>query len=239
MWRDLPHGLRQLLYPNVCARCPALVADPAADFCGDCVRALTVDPHFTCPRCSSSVGEHAAVDGGCSRCRDEKYAFESCFRLAPYDGPLRDVILSMKHRPGERLAECVGRLWAGHHEARFRAVKADVVLPIPLHWWRRVKRGFNQSEYLSRAVAARLGIEHRPSWLKRIRPTPSQTTLTPSARRTNLRGAFRAGRRATLAGQSVLLIDDVLTTGSTAHEAARALRAAGAARVCVAVLAHP
>jgi ComF family protein len=151
---------------------------------------------------------------------------------------LRETILAMKQRRGELLAECLGRLWARHHAERFRALGVDLVIPVPLHWWRQLRRGYNQSESLSAAIARRLQIDHRPGWLKRIRPTQYQTALPAAARRENVRGAFRVARSAVLAGRRVLLIDDVLTTGSTLHEAARALGAKGAHIVHAAVASH-
>jgi ComF family protein len=234
----LTNGLRQLVYPGICAGCEALVPIPEADFCPDCDRALTADPHFTCPRCAGTVGEHASVSDGCPQCQGERFHFESALRLGPYTATLRDVILAMKHRAGETLADRVGRLWARHHVDRFRRLGVDLVIPVPLHWWRRLRRGFNQSEYLSAAIAASLRVEHRPGWLRRVRPTASQTHLSATARRENVRGAFRARRGAILSGRSVLLVDDVLTTGNTASEAARALRVGGAKAVHVAILSH-
>jgi ComF family protein len=165
-------------------------------------------------------------------------AFESAFRLGLYDGLMRDVILAMKHRSGETLAECVGRLWANHHADRFRQLRVDLVIPVPLHWWRRIRRGYNQSECLAEAIARQIGVDCRPRWLKRIRPTRSQAQMPASERRANVRGAFRTSRMATLNGRSILLIDDVLTTGTTASECAKALVAGGARVVHVAVLAH-
>jgi ComF family protein len=238
MLADLVRGFRQLIYPVVCARCEALVDRPADDFCPGCAHALTADPHFTCPRCTTTVGEHADVSEGCPRCRDVGFYFNSATRLGLYDGPLRDAVLAMKRSAGQQLAECVGGLWARHHADRFRALGVGVVIPVPLHWWRRFRRGYNQAEPLSAALAQLLGVEHRPRWLRRVRWTPPQKQLTQTDRRTNLRGAFRVAHGACLAGKSVLLIDDVLTTGSTASEAARALREGGATAVHVAVLAH-
>ena len=125
-----------------------------------------------------------------------------------------------------------------HQAVRFLALRTDVVIPVPLHWLRRLRRGHNQSEHLSAAIATLIQAEHRPGWLQRIRHTPSQVSSTPTDRRTNIRGAFRAARGANLKGKAVLLVDDVLTTGSTASEAARALRDAGAQSIHLAVLAH-
>jgi ComF family protein len=235
---ELVRGFQQLIFPAVCARCEALVPHPAEDFCAACTHALTDDPNFTCPRCTSTVGEYSDVSAGCPRCREERYYFGSATRLGGYDGPLRDAVLAMKHRAGETLAECVGRLWARHHAERFRALGVRVVIPVPLHWWRRLRRGYNQAEALAAAIARHLRIDHRPGWLCRTRPTASQAQLPESTRRTNVRGAFRAARGARVAGLNVLLVDDVLTTGSTASEAARVLREGGAAAVHVAVLAH-
>jgi ComF family protein len=238
MLPELVRGFRQLVYPAVCARCEALVADPGDDFCAACADALTADPHFTCPRCTSTVGEHTDVSDGCPRCRNDRFQFESASRLGPYDGVLRDAILAMKHRTGEATAECIGRLWARYHAERFRSLGVNVVIPVPLHWWRRFRRGYNQAETLCAAIARQLGVNHRAGRLRRVRSTPFQAKLAESERRTNVRGAFRASRSARLAGATVLLVDDVFTSGSTASEAARALRQGGATAVHVAILAH-
>jgi ComF family protein len=235
---DLVRGLKNLVYPGVCAGCGQLLEQSADDFCESCTLALTGDPHFTCPRCTSTVGEHTDVSAGCPRCRDERYYFDSAFRMGLYDGILRDVVLGMKHRAGETLAECLGRLWARHQAARFRQLGVEVVIPVPLHWLRRLRRGYNQSEALSAAVAKLLKVPHCPGWVRRMRPTASQVQQSATDRRTNLRGAFRVSRWADVNGKSVLLIDDVITTGSTGSEAARALREGGAKTVHLAVLAH-
>src|SRR5262249_39585107 len=151
----------------------------------------------------------------------------------------RDVILQLKHESGEGLADLLGQLWAEHAEARLRDLHADCVIPVPLHWRRYWGRGYNQSAALAQALAARLHMPCRPRWLRRIRNTPKQTdSQSPTERRANVRGAFQGRSCAELRGKAVLLVDDVLTTGSTASEAAHALRLAGAKRVVVAVLAR-
>jgi ComF family protein len=148
------------------------------------------------------------------------------------------LILRMKQPGGEMLAEAVGTCWADCRHESLRKLQAELVVPVPLHWYRSWRRGFNQSEALARALARKLGVPCQTRWLKRVRHTVKQTSLAPTERRENVKGSFRVSRLSRLRGQTVLLIDDVLTTGSTAHEAAKALRKAGAGRVIAAVLGH-
>jgi ComF family protein len=178
------------------------------------------------------------VDGRCVACREEPFGFEEALRLGPYDGVLREAILRLKWHTGEGLAELLGEVWAERDAARFRAVGAEVVVPVPLHWRRRWQRGYNQSHSVAWGLSHRLALPYHPACLRRLRNTPSQTQQTPAGRKENVRGAFGARRGPHLAGRRVLLVDDVMTTGATASEAARALRTAGAARVAVAVLAR-
>jgi ComF family protein len=235
---DLTRGLLHLLYPGVCHACSQPLPPDQAGFCPSCRAVLTTDPYPACPRCAGTVGPFVTMDGGCTACRNVSFAFESVQRLGTYDGLLRELILRMKHAAGEGLAETLGLLWAEHAGHCLRSAGATVVVPVPLHWRRRWSRGYNQSEALARMLAARLVLPCRPHWLRRIRNTPQQTQQTASARSENVRGAFAARPGSPLAGKIVLLVDDVMTTGSTAGEAARALRAAGASRVIVAVLAR-
>jgi len=236
--RELGRGLLHLLYPGVCNVCEAALPPEQTHFCAPCRSALVTDPFPACPRCASTVGPFVTLEGGCHHCRELAFHFDQALRLGPYDGVLRQVVLRMKESSGETLAEIVGELWADHASARLQDLHADLVIPVPLHWWRRWTRGYNQSDALARALAARLQLPCRTGWLRRSRHTPMQTRQIASDRPKNVRGAFSARTGVPLKGKTVLLVDDVLTTGSTASEAAKALRAAGAQRLIVAVLAH-
>jgi ComF family protein len=230
-------GLRQLVFPSLCQVCGVLLTG-AGDFCGKCRDSLTSDSATTCPRCAQSVGQFADLANGCVACREHKFHFEQAIRFGVYDDTVRNVVLQIKHLPGQNLAHCVGQLWATHLESRLRAMKPDVVVPVPLHWWRRWTRGYNQSEALALAIAEVLGVPCRTSCLYRGRATVFQTNLGLVARASNVKAAFGCRFISGIKGLRVLLIDDVLTTGNTANEAAKALRKAGASGVCLAVLAR-
>jgi ComF family protein len=236
--RDLFRGFVDLIYPAACLHCGAALGENVRDLCPDCRAALLDDPHATCPRCASTLGPNLPAADHCTKCRNQSFAFDRAVRLGPYEGLRREVILKLKHSANEGLAEVVGEAWAAERIAVIRNHGIDAVVPVPLHWRRRWTRGYNQAESLAAAWAKALDVPIQRRWLKRIRPTPLQTTLSATARRDNVYGAFRAARTAKLRGAVVLLVDDVMTTGATANEAAKALKKGGAARVIVAALGH-
>src|SRR5262249_10506454 len=160
--------------------------------------------------------------GGCTHCRNEHFAFDGALRFGRYERLLREVVLRMKHHSGEGLAEAVADLLAEHAASQLPPAAADVLIPRPLHSLRRWRRGYNQSEALAQALARVLGIPCRPSCLSRGRATAVQHHQdSPSARRENVRDAFHTWHARAVKGRRILLVDDVMTTGSTAHEAAR------------------
>lgn len=236
--RELGHGLMHLLLPGCCHLCDQPLASPFSSLCPVCRDKILQDTETACPRCAGTIGPYAAVDGRCRHCRDEEYAFERVVRLGAYDGLLRDAVLRVKHAHNEGLAEILGELWAGNARA-WQALTVDVIVPVPLFWWRRWQRGYNQSAAIARGLAAGLKVSVETHGIYRRRHTPLQTQQSAARRHDNVRGAFASGWRGRrLQGKSVLLVDDVMTTGATAHEAARALRALGVSRVIVAVLAR-
>jgi ComF family protein len=222
--RDLLIGARHLIYPGCCLLCGQPLAAEQTHFCSVCHQELFADSKECCPRCAGTIGPFAAIEGRCPACRNEAL--------------LREVILRLKNQTGEGLAELLGECWAKEAAARFAALQFEVIVPVPLHWLRRWQRGYNQSAALCRGLAAGLRVPYHPSWLRRVRHTPRQTSQTPAGRKANVRGAFRIQPGVPVNGRAILLVDDVMTTGATASEAARALRAGGARRVVVAVLAR-
>jgi len=219
----------ELLFPARCAACDRLGQEP---FCGACAESLVSVP-AGCPLCGVPLDEAlmpALRPRRCGPCRAQAPPFRSARAPFLHGGALAEAIHAFKYEQREELARPLGAL--------FEAVErpqVEVLCPLPLHPARLRRRGYDQAALLAREAGARfqLPVAHL---LERARATPSQVGRDRSARQRNVRGAFRA--RGSVLGQSICLIDDVLTTGATAGEAARALYAAGARRVEVRTLSR-
>ena len=174
----------------------------------------------------------------CELCRGTPLRFDTAFSLGVYQDELRGVVLKMKGRLGDPLSEAMGRLLSLRAEERLASLALDAVLPIPMFWWRRLRRGTNSADILAERLARHLGLPVAKHVIYRARNTALQTTQRPRQRFRNLRGAFRLNAGYHLDGLRFVLVDDILTTGATCSEAAGLLKQAGASTVAVAVLAR-
>lgn len=150
-------------------------------------------------------------------------ALDGVFRVYVYEGRAEQAVRRLKYSRATTLAGPMSLLIADHVH-RVGLAEADVFMPVPIHWTRRYYRGFNQAELLGDAL-----MKGNPRVLHRIRATRPQVGLNPQERRRNLIGAFQS--QGDLSGKSVVLIDDVITTGHTVEECAKALKGSGAERV--------
>ena len=235
--RLIAKGLVHICYPSSCEYCHRATVDGL--LCDDCRQELCRSATETvCQRCAGTTGPYAGTGESCALCRNDRFAFERVFRLGSYDGELAKACRRIKRIDQHRLARTLVDLLVHYRRDLLLAAAPDLVVPVPLHWWRRWLRGFDQSQILAGQLARHLGVRCRPGLLRRRHPTRVQHHLTPTQRRRNVAGAFVAKRRPYLRGATVLLVDDILTTGATCSHAAQALRQAGASRVLVAVLAR-
>ncbi len=147
-------------------------------------------------------------------------------------------MLRIKNQSAQALAIVLGDLLAVECSQQLTALEPDVVVPIPMHWSRRMWRGTNSSETVAERLSRSLGVPSASHHLARCRRTVPQARLSATRRVANVRGAFRARSHADLPGARVLLVDDIMTTGATANEAAKTLRRAGAAAIVIVVLAR-
>ena len=231
--------LLDAVYPPVCQLCCAsIVGGPRKTYlCDTCKERLCHDPHPACMRCAATVGPGIDSTAGCLQCAGH-FRFQSAIRLGSYDGKLHDAVLRLKNLTGESLTETLGQLLAERYADKRSNYANHIVVPIPLHFIRRWRRGFNQSAAIGQSLAHMWGIPSHGGVLRRIRSTPLQAGQSATARRENVRGAFRLSRTNSIQGRNILLVDDGMTTGATADEAAKVLLAGGASRVDVAILAR-
>jgi len=158
--------------------------------------------------------------------------------LGYYGGPLQEAIHRWKYEGkitlnpifGEWMAEGLHRYWDPH--------QMDLLIPVPLHRERLRERGFNQALLLVKELSRRTGIPYRTRVLQKMKPTVPQVNLSGAEREKGVRGSFRRVERETLEGKSILLVDDVYTTGATGNECSKVLLAGGAERVDLLTLAH-
>ncbi len=223
------------LLPERCLRCGALVGKGGA-LCAACWDSVGFISPPLCDRCGSPFDIGAGEGLLCAACIARPPEYDRARAVFRYDDASRRLVLRFKH---------ADRTGAARHFARWMVragadllADADVIAPVPLHWWRLWRRRYNQAAMLGMAVAQTSGRPCVPDALIRVRATPSQGTMGRGQRRRNVRGAFRLARPAAVEGCRILLIDDVLTSGATAEECVRVLRKGGAAAVDVLALAR-
>ena len=227
-------GVVRMTVPPLCPACLARLREPGEAVCDGCQGRLRVLP---APRCRSCGG---TVDGLLDVCGDclagPARPWNRAVTVFDYGGYVRELIHRFKYHGGVYLAP----FFAGEMAAAWQQYAAgeaiEAVVPVPLHWRRRLSRGYNQAELLAGGVGAAVGAPVR-ELLRRTRATRQQARLDGEARRGNVRGVF-AVRRLSGLPKSVALVDDVMTTGATLEAAARQLKAAGVARVNVLTLAR-
>lgn len=191
---------------------------------------------YFCISCRTPFQNGFPLDelGRCALCRNGLRRFDAAYSFGAYEGDLRKLIHLLKYAGIRPLAKPLSGFLA---DALPRDQRFDAIVPVPLHWRRRWQRGFNQSELLARALSKRTAIPVIAA-LRRTRATSAQAGLSNTRRRQNVTSAFSCRRPERIQGRRLLLIDDVMTTGSTATACAGALKSAGAAGVCLLTLAR-
>ena len=189
----------------------------------------------TCPRCALPGAPWAAPGQLCPDCQRQPPPYEAVYAAFSYDPPVDELIRELKFHGALAPGRILGLLLAQRRRASAQPLP-DVVIPLPLHRDRLISRGYNQAGVIAAVAARQLQRPLRPRQLQRVRNTAPQSGLAAAARHHNLQGAFSA--RPLAAPLAVALVDDVLTTGSTAAAASLALKAAGATRVEIWVAAR-
>jgi ComF family protein len=223
--------LLELIFPAACAACAELLEGPGA-FCRWCELATEPVPRPGCPQC----GEPDGRGRRCGRCRARRPPFTSSFAAFLHEGPLARAIHRFKYEGHSELGVPLGQALARASGPWLAALPSPELVPIPLHVTRLRRRGYDQTGLLSQTLARVTRLPLRAQALQRTRATLRQVGLTEAQRTLNVAGAFQASP--TVAGRTIVLVDDVVTTGATVRAAAEAVLCAGALAIHVLTLAR-
>lgn len=236
--RRLADDLLDVLYPRTCFACDSLL-DDLAMLCGACAASVIPIGRRGCRHCGAEpLRQLLRRPTRCRRCRLRRFSFRRALAALRYSGAVQAGVVQLKFHGRREVVTWLARHLADALLESGLAARAQLVTAVPLHPLRRLARGFDQSALLAAATAAAIDRPFVPGVIRRCRHTRAQTLVSPAARRDNPRGAFApAWRSKAVRGRRVLLIDDVMSTGATLHEAAQAILRAGAASVDAAVAA--
>lgn len=210
--------------PPRCASCGAIVSE-VHSFCLDCWKTIEFLGHSGCETCGMPL--QATEQRTCGACLARPPRIARTRAAVAYDDLSRSLAIRLKY--GRKVA--IARTMARYMAPLVGEGGDRVLVPVPLHRSRIWRRGFNQSALIASELSRRLGISANPVALSRVHRTPPLKGMSPLQRRKTVAGAFRVRNKEAVAGKTVILVDDVLTTGSTAEACARTLKRAGAARV--------
>jgi ComF family protein len=213
-------------------RCPGCgeVVDADHRFCAACWRGLTMIAPPWCAGCNLPFEFDRGAQALCGQCLAEAPLHDGVRAAVAYGSTARTLVLRLKYGGRTSHAETAARLMA-----RLMPESAELLIPVPLHRWRIWGRGFNQAALIARGLAAQSGVPAELELLRRVKPTPVLRGLGPRGRAKAVAGAFALtpGAKERLAGRSVVLVDDVYTSGATTDACVRLLKRAGAARVTI------
>jgi ComF family protein len=227
-----------LLPPRCHSCCGPLDGSGPIHLCGTCHDALTPILSPLCSCCGTPFATAGGNNHPCGDCQRKPPPFTAARAAYVYDGPLRDMIHRFKYRHQVRLRRPLGLLTAHQLTETVRQWQPDLLVPVPLHPRRLRERGFNQAILLGTLLVKTWQIPLARTALSRTRWTVPQIELHHAEREANVRGAFAVVMPAAVVDKRILLLDDVLTTGSTVTECARMLRKAGASEVFVLAIAR-
>lgn len=222
-----------LFFPSFCPLCRRSVQHPHS-LCSPCLAALPDFPDNYCLRCG---GDTEIPQWHCRTCTDRLDCPDRVYFPFVYEEGIRKLIVGYKFYDRSQWSTLLARLCWHRMAAELIWEEPDMVVPIPLHFWRFLARRYNQSALLGKALAEKMDRPLVTNGLKRIKMTQPQSRLSSQGRRSNVRGAFRADEKK-FVGRSLLLVDDVFTTGATVSAAITELRRVGAKRVAVLCVAR-
>ena len=232
------NALLDVILPPLCHICHSFIPDAGRlHICPTCLNSLPLVSSPLCPICGIPfIG--VGGDHRCGACTLQPPHFDAARAHFLYEGPIRELIHTFKYNRSSHLRYPLALLALEGLCGDPAVSDLNLIVPVPLHRSRLRQRGFNQAVLLGRVLARHLTLPMVPDALVRTRATEPQIELTAAERRVNVRGAFSVKRPERITGKRILLLDDVMTTGSTMDECAKELKKAGAAAVIAVTVAR-
>lgn len=228
-------NLLDIFFPRFCIACKQPVFNKSPMYlCEDCFQKIVFNQGCFCHHCGRAMGTER--DSICMNCSELKPYFNNGISLLAYNAIERSFIHALKYNHGNYLKKDLCLLLE-HESERLKSLKNASFVPVPLHFLRQWKRGYNQSEWIAKVLQKLCGGEIL-SLLKRKVNTPSQTSLTRSERKKNVENAFTLAKKTIDPQKTYVLVDDVFTTGATLNACAKVLHKNGAQNIRVFTLAH-
>jgi len=224
-------GLTDLVFPRACAGCGGPVGDESPHICWNCLASLWPIQRPYCSICGDPIWGCVEHEFICAACSARRPGFDAARSAMHYDGRMAEILQEFKYRRASHLSHDLAVFLLQCVRTHYSIASIDALVPVPLHRRKERERTYNQARLLARDLAGALGKPLLTQILVRCRATPTQTRLTASERRENVRGAFVPRNENWIEGRRLLLVDDVMTTGATVDECARVLKSAGAAVV--------
>lgn len=222
----MKEALLDILFPPVCLHCKKNLAaeEKTSVICADCLAQIHVHSTLFCSRCRARLPENKKI---CHR--DAHYMLAAAVN---YDGPVKDIVHQLKYRRWTSLLGIMRPILNSYIKNLSLPDNDYLVIPVPLHKDRLRERGFNQAELIGSVISETLGVPMRTDLLKRGKKTRAQAELKDyKDREANVSGAFEANLSGFPADKSIILVDDVYTSGATMDDACRALRSAGVKKI--------
>ncbi len=240
MLRSLLIGLKDLIYPNYCLNCKNKAGPSLKEhfICGSCQKKIEMNLPPFCPFCGRTLDEFSRGKNTCPGCLNAKFNFDRAFSPCKYSGVIKKMIQEFKYSGRDYLGKNLGQILNNFiKEYNLPIEYMDFIIPVPLHNARLRQREFNQAQILSEQIAKEFSKKLLPGVLTRTKAAKSQTELSPEERLHNVKNSFSVTYPQLIKDKNLLLVDDVLTTGSTLSEAAKSLKTAGAKMVFAITLA--
>ena len=234
-WRSLI----DIIYPRYCLICSNSINDSSYEgACASCLEKIDINVSPFCKKCGFCLRSVKMAKDSCSKCDHKQYYFDRALSVCEYSGIARKCIQLFKYKRKLKIGRNLSRIMLAFLKDHFSVDSIDLITAVPLHRSKLMERGFNQAEILAESIRLNLNLPASFDNLKRIRKTLSQYQLPLAKKQRNISGAFDCTDKAFFKNKSILIVDDIFTTGATLNECSRVLKNAGAKRVYTLTMAR-